>query len=647
MYQIAGVEKGFGFTIEEMQRSNRQFITAVRFFGVSALLVAVLSAAFLLTYTHAQAQANNVTISVTAKRYPFPFRGSGTNWEGLVQDRFGGANASAANALFGGSGLKLRTVRLWLHHNNFKGKTAYQYYYGSGTMGALLSAGATEIWGTGIPGNAGEGALNIDAETTRWADVVKDIRDKGGKFNGLDFCNKPNTNFSGCFRHSPEQVAQGIAMLRQKLNQRGLQDVKITGPSTIEWFPRPAPQHAEKYDYQQGDTIRYLTAIQNNAAALAAVDAFSIQNYGMGVTDEMYGFAERAGKEFFTLLNATDPPSGTPSASIVSGQFLSDVNHGVTMWVYWLAHSGGSSYYPALAQLKNLNQAFDVGAHFYKMQSDKDADMHWNYSGTGTAHNNVIAAAAVNPDKSWAVGMVNLSGIKSQHYASSFSGGSTKSVTVHIPELESKGTVNFSRVGSSGTVAMQNGRMTISIAPNTTVVLRSPAGISGGTTGTSGTTGSQTTGTTNTTTGGTTNTTTGSTTGGSTSCSLIQPGNNVATGFAAPWDVVSGTNQLLINVLCSTSGATLSVGVGTATHYIYNQSYFWNGSSWQPFTLTGSQLLGNAWIPGTASASIPTTATGQQFVVAYLCQWVNGAWKCGCRDLACATPQWQLQAFTR
>lgn len=136
-------------------------------------------------------------------------------------------------------------------------------------------------------------------------------------------------------------------------------------------------------------------------------------------------------------------------------------------------------------------------------------------------------------------------------------------------------------------------------------------------------------------------------------CNLINASLGVPQGFGAPWNVLSSARELLISVTCSDTGATLSVGSGTQTQYIYNLAYTYRANQWQQIPLqSASELLGGAWYVGSAQAQLPQTASelsANNFVVAYVCQWQAAAntWKCGCRDAACAQGLWQLQVFRK
>jgi chitinase len=76
---------------------------------------------------------------------------------------------------------------------------------------------------------------------------------------------------------------------------------------------------------------------------------------------------------------------------------------------------------------------------------------------------------------------------------------------------------------------------------------------------------------------------------------------------------------------------------------IYEQAFYWSGSSWQKVPLAGLEKIG-PWYVGKAFASIPKSGDRTQFI-GYICQNEGGVWRCGCKDTACSAPLWQLQSI--
>jgi hypothetical protein len=124
-------------------------------------------------------------------------------------------------------------------------------------------------------------------------------------------------------------------------------------------------------------------------------------------------------------------------------------------------------------------------------------------------------------------------------------------------------------------------------------------------------------------------------------------GSTAPVGYGASWNPLTAARELLVQATdCTTSTANMQVGSGNAAQYVYNKGYYWTGSAWQQYALTGaSTLQGNAWYTGSAEGTIPLSQS-VTYGVGYVCQKQNGTWKCGFRDAACATSHWQLQRVT-
>jgi hypothetical protein len=119
----------------------------------------------------------------------------------------------------------------------------------------------------------------------------------------------------------------------------------------------------------------------------------------------------------------------------------------------------------------------------------------------------------------------------------------------------------------------------------------------------------------------------------------------VPTNFGASFNWFTSAKELLINVLCSNSSETVNIGNNSQTEYIYNQGYYWGGTSWTPYTYSCSNLLANAWCVGNAQTSLSLDPATKQSVLAYICDWNGTNWNCGCHDSSCATNYWNLQQF--
>jgi len=130
-------------------------------------------------------------------------------------------------------------------------------------------------------------------------------------------------------------------------------------------------------------------------------------------------------------------------------------------------------------------------------------------------------------------------------------------------------------------------------------------------------------------------------------CGQLNLTKPVPDGFGASYDLILPGYSSLLKVDCATPDAKMVVGNGSSSQYIYKKGYYYRNSAWQEFTFDNA-VAGNDWIIGTANLTLPLSEAekaGTNYVVAYVCTWTGGEWKCGCRDKSCSQNYWQLQTF--
>ncbi len=123
-------------------------------------------------------------------------------------------------------------------------------------------------------------------------------------------------------------------------------------------------------------------------------------------------------------------------------------------------------------------------------------------------------------------------------------------------------------------------------------------------------------------------------------------GSAPPTEYGASWNVLSSGRELPVHATCTTEGRTFTVGSGASNQVVYKLRYGYSGGAWRPVTLIGTYVQGSTdWLSGRGTYTANSRITGNPFYwVGYICQWTGAEWKCGCRDAACATNYWQLQA---
>lgn len=307
---------------------------------------------------------------------------------------------------------------------------------------------------------------------------------------------------------TPQTMTDTVKALRAALDRRGLQRVKIV-----------APEASNNDD----TTDRFLAALKADPQAWAALAGIATHSYNMAARDQEAQFVAgpngRNVKEFWitesgggVALPTSEPPGDARQAASMASRFLSDMNHRVTHWVWFLGAEEitkwpedfdnvqrlieyqplrqGDWYLPLLkySYLKRLSETFDVGAVYRDSQSSLEGDMTWTYG----RKPRLTVAAARNPDGAWAVGLSNYTsdnfvwpGMTQFDRDNSGFAAQTFAVTVRIPELAAVKAVTFRIHRNSdmlhdvdgGLVTMHSGVVTIpDVAPLQLVTLRATAG---------------------------------------------------------------------------------------------------------------------------------------------------------------------------
>lgn len=114
-------------------------------------------------------------------------------------------------------------------------------------------------------------------------------------------------------------------------------------------------------------------------------------------------------------------------------------------------------------------------------------------------------------------------------------------------------------------------------------------------------------------------------------------------GYGAPLSFFAGYGSLSVQALCGDEGVRVRVGLENSDIFIYQYAYHRGDQGWERITLAGDDARG-PWFVGSAEGFVEDPGD-EGNIVAYMCEKVDGAWKCGCRDEACAVPFWQLQTY--
>lgn len=306
-------------------------------------------------------------------------------------------------------------------------------------------------------------------------------------------------------KYSVTQMAVAVKDLRAALGARGLKSVQIVAPESA--------NTAVGADELSG----YIQAIEADPAAFRALGGVATHDYNMGNTDAVEPYVARTGKSYWITEaggdGAQERPEDAVSAASAASRFLSDMDHLVTHWVWFLGGesvsepiddpntpAGGSrmiqyktgpiAHWYRVMQvsypLRMLAQTFDAGAAFRKSVSSLDSDMGWTYG----RKPRITAAGARNPDGTWGIGLSNYTSDafpEGDKFHKDNRGGSARTfaVTLVVPELARVKTLRFaarrSNVGANdvpaGTLVMHSGRLTVpGVGPLDVFTLRSLKG---------------------------------------------------------------------------------------------------------------------------------------------------------------------------
>jgi hypothetical protein len=346
---------------------------------------------------------------------------------------------------------------------------------------------------TGEPQTPEEHARNLFAE-------IHEYMTAGYPIYGTTLMNKPNTNESDTRRVAPTFLTAAAKMLRAKLDSAGYTSIKIGGPSTVEWAPYIDPTTggaSHGYGFEPGDNLTYLQAFLDDSAALAVLDAFDFQSYGWSMRDTVRQLAEQLGKEQWVTLAAIDGRNnnnGDPMlATAIAANLLSNLNHGVGSWNHWvwdqLFNFNNAQPNLRFRYLQAIGQYFDPGAVVRRVWADPSQptpSMAWNYYDINSPANNlqpeVVAAAALNPDSTYTLAVINLSGIHAQHFLSDYypNEAETFAITLQIDELlDVPGLVAYPLVcGNNGQfteeipLTIENGQISFNLGSKDMILLR-------------------------------------------------------------------------------------------------------------------------------------------------------------------------------
>ena len=411
--------------------------------------------------------------------------------------------------------LGFHTLRLWLNTDKYAPTPGTHdlsefrgCYVDSGLIADAKAQGVTTLLlaPDGLPGylkqKGPDGSFQTGmelkpTETNAYADLLADFigrlqRETGIRISVTGIQNEPND----LERFTPAEIVQVVKRLRRDLDGSGLRDVGII-----------APENAN-VDGALYDTVDALHADPDAWNSLRGIASHSYANATTNeIAEKIAGPDGRNTKPYWMTEasdNGPEAPGNAERAASLASRFLGDMNRRVTCWIHFvgfevpdpndnstriLAYTPkpfGITMFQKYFYYQQLSAAFDIGATFRRSRSSLDGDMLWGSS----KKPRVTAAAARNPDGTWAIGLSNytspdFSDADDPNSAVLHIGGRharTFTVTVRVPEAASVKTLRFavrrssSRLNnvSSGVLVMHNGEVTVpNVGPFDLVTLRS------------------------------------------------------------------------------------------------------------------------------------------------------------------------------
>ena len=439
------------------------------------------------------------------------FSGLGTslgNWGGDYQNLTVDERDRLARLLW--QGLKMKSLRLWLNLNEYA-PTAHERlttdfrrrYIDSGIIADARRYGVVDLvlapdnmpvhLKIKRPGGAQDFALRADAAEAYGrliAEFVGQIQaETGVLINVTGVQNEPND----LDRIDPDQMVAVVKALRQELDVRGLQGVRVIAPESA---------NVDSTFFERVERIRA------DPIAWKALAGLASHSYGMAATPKAAQQVEARGgenlKQYWMTEASDNGPENPGDATIAAGlasRFLNDMNQRTTHWIHFLGFEIPDpndnatriiAYSPNPLRLKifqkyyyyqQLMATFDVGAIWRRSTSSIAESMSWTYG----KKPHLIASAAKNPDGGWGVGLCNFTSTQFNDDPaepnSSSNGARARSITVivKIAELANAGEVAFEVHRSSehltnateGTLMSRQGVLMLNVEPLELVTLRS------------------------------------------------------------------------------------------------------------------------------------------------------------------------------
>lgn len=405
-----------------------------------------------------------------------------------------------AKMIWGRDGLGFRVCKLWADPrwaaSGPQMLSSYKRLYDD-----INSVQPNMIWVFGPNGYRAVGhpaREGLEAYAAHEAQMIAYCKANGMVFQFTTTCNEPNGVTP--YLYWPTNAAALVKDFRRELDTRGLQEVKIISPEC---------PNVDR------EGLSYIQNIKDDPIALAGLAAFAVHSANMSLTPACYDLCNVPGKELWQTEGDANGPEG-PGPHGANGEQLAayfaahacnDLNFGANVWLHFIGYDGydprdNATRIMGYDQITGEHQPFLVYYYYKQMRrafhdgcvlrrstsSDTRKPVYQQMCFTYGDKPAIIGAAGRNPNGSWGLNVVNLTGEpNSGRNPPSYPGSAvyrpaaTYHITYHVAELANRrgDPFRFELYRSSsavqdadeGAVFMSNGDVTFTIAPMELVTL--------------------------------------------------------------------------------------------------------------------------------------------------------------------------------
>jgi O-glycosyl hydrolase len=373
---------------------------------------------------------NEVTVTVHSEpRQTFAgFGTSLTNFDGRFQQLPPEARERLSQMVW--RDLNFKILRLWFTPSEYLANpdkpdlTAFKRrYIDSGIVNLATKYGCTTLLlaPDDVPPAFAKPKANRDDQFTEFTDLGVILyakllasaidqlhKETGVQIDATGIINEPNDR---PVRFTLAQWPTMIKTLRRELDARGLHSVAIVAPEAAS---------CDDVAYDMVDVIR------RDRLAWSSLQGIATHTYNMGATDEMAGKLLTSPKTYWQTESSTPGPEAlgdTLNAAMSAARVVSDLNHGVTHWVWFIGYEqddprdngtrllkydaafpgGKIEPFHKYGYLKQLSDAIPVESVAFQCTSDEEKTMTWTYGKKPS----LLACAVERPDDTWSISVVN------------------------------------------------------------------------------------------------------------------------------------------------------------------------------------------------------------------------------------------------